>query len=286
MGIAIVALVLVAGVALAGFVLPRHVVIGRRIVIDAPPELVWPDVGSLATWPEWTEWSPRNDPQYDPKPEGTHKLTWTKSQGGPGTQVITEGDPAKGIKYKLEIEGGKFLVDGRVQFTRDGTRTAVAWIDSMDFGHSYSGRYFGAMLDLMLGPMIEQSLLTLKKRSEERAAAKGVVAHSAPPVHDAALTPPPDEPKHAAPDEAKPPEVPVEEKPSPPPEEKPAPPPPAEEKPAPVEAKPVEAKPVEPKPVEPKPVEAPPPAEKPAEKPVEEAPPPTEPKAEEPPAGP
>lgn len=266
MGLAIVALVLVAGVALAGFVLPKHVVIGRRIVIDAPPELVWPDVGSLATWPEWTEWSPRNDPQYDPKPDGTHKLTWTKSQGGPGTQVITEGDPAKGIKYKLEIDGGKFLVDGRVQFTRDGTRTAVAWIDSMDFGHSYSGRYFGAMLDFMLGPMIEKSLLTLKKRSEERAAAKGVVAHSAPPVHDAALTPPPDEPKH--PVEVKPAEVPVAE-------------------PKPVEPKPAEEKPAPPPPaVEEKP--APPPVveEKPVEKPVEEAPPPPAPKAEEPPAGP
>ena len=274
MGVAIVALVLVAGVALAGLVLPKHVVIGRRIVIDAPPELVWPDVGSLATWPEWTEWSPKNDPQYDPKPDGTHKLTWTKSQGGPGTQVITEGDPAKGIKYKLEIDGGKFLVDGRVQFTRDGTRTAVAWIDSMDFGHSYSGRYFGAMLDFLLGPMIEKSLLTLKKRSEERAAAKGVVAHSAPPVPDAALTPPPDEPKHPVPEEAKPPEVPVvEQKPAPVPEEKPAPPPAVEEKPAPA----------------PTPVDAPPPKveEKPAEKPVEAAPPPAaEPKPEEPPAGP
>lgn len=270
MGLAIVAAALVAGVALAGFVLPKHVVIGRRIIIDAPPELVFPDVGSLATWPEWTEWSPGNDPEYDPKPEGTHKLTWTKSKGGAGTQVITEADPAKGIKYKLEIDGGKFLVDGRVHFTRDGTRTAVAWIDSMDFGHSYSGRYFGAVMDSIIGPMIEKSLLTLKKRSEARAAAKGVVAHSAPPVHDAALTPPPDEPKHPVADEAKPPpEVPVEHKPTPAPvEEKPAPPPPpaVEEKPAPT----------------PPAVEAPPPAEK----PVVEAPPPPAPKAEEPPAGP
>src|SRR5258706_6400800 len=136
MGLATVAAAFIAAVLLAGFVLPRHVVIGRRVMIEAPPELVYPDVGTLSTWPEWTEWSPRNDPQYGPRSEGPGKLVWTKSQGGAGTQTLIESDPAKGIKYKLEIQGGRFVVDGKVQFTRDGTRTAVAWIDSMDFGHS------------------------------------------------------------------------------------------------------------------------------------------------------
>ena len=294
MGLAIVGAVLLAAILLAGFVLPKHVVIGRRVVIDAPPELVWPDVGSLATWPEWTEWSPRNDPQYDPTPEGTNKLSWTKSQGGPGTQVITEGDPAKGIKYKLEIQGGKFLVEGRVQFTRDGTRTAVAWIDSMDFGHSYLGRYMGATMDLMLGPMIEKSLLTLKSRSEERAKAKGVVAASAPPVNDAALTPPPEETKPPSPPVGEragvrgpseeevhplaPPEQPVEKPPELPGEK-----PPGEKPPEPVQPPAVEKpaeKPVE-KPEE-KPVEKPAPSE-PAGEPTPTPPPPA---AEEPAPGP
>src|SRR4051794_24362375 len=107
MGFALVAGVLIAGLLLAGFVLPKHVVVGRRVMIEAPPELVWPDVGSLSTWPEWTEWNTKNDPEYDPRVEGPSKLVWTKSQGGAGTQVITEADPAKGIKYRLEIMGGK-----------------------------------------------------------------------------------------------------------------------------------------------------------------------------------
>src|SRR5947207_14216877 len=99
MKVVFVAALLIAAVLLAGFVLPKHAVIGRRIMIEAPPELVWPDVSDVSKWPEWTEWSPRNDPDYDPKPEGTNKLTWTKSKSGAGEQVITEADPAKGIKY-------------------------------------------------------------------------------------------------------------------------------------------------------------------------------------------
>ncbi len=262
MGLAIVGGVLLAALLLAGFVLPKHVYVGRRIVIDAPPELVWPDVGTLAMWPEWTEWNTRNSPDYDPKPEGPNKLTWTKSQMGPGIQTITESDPAKGIKYKLETQGGKSVVEGKVQFTRDGTRTAVAWIGSMSFAHDYFGRYVGATMDLIVGPMLEKSLLTLKARAEERAKAKNIVAVPAPQVHDPALTPPPDEPKTAPPPEApKPVEPPKEE------------PPKVEEKPKPVEPPPPAEPPKEeaPKPVEPpppaeeKPAEAPPPAEKPAE---------------------
>ncbi len=232
MGLAILCGVLVAAVLLAGFVLPKHVVIGRRVIIDAPPELVAPDLAAVAAWPDW------------------------------GTPVIAENDPVKGLKYKLELEGGRYVVDGRVHFTRDGTRTAVAWVDTMDLGHSYVGRYIGATMDLRLGPRIEQSLLELKKRAEERAASKGVVAHSAPPVHDAALTPPPEEKPAPPPGEALPAPTPT-----------PAVPTPAPEQPAPVEAPP------------PAPAAAP---EKPVEKPAEPAPaPPAEPpKAEEAPPKP
>lgn len=225
MGLAIICGVLVAAVLLAGFALPKHVVIGRRVIIDAPPELVAPDLAAVAAWPDW------------------------------GTPVISKNDPAKGLEYKLELGGGQ-VIDGRVHFTRDGTRTAVAWVDRLDVGHSYVGRYIGATMDMRLGPRIEQSLLELKKRAEERAAAKGVVAHSAPPVHDAALTPPPEE-KHAAGGETPPAPAPA--------------PAPAPEQPAPT-APPVEAPP------------APAPAvEKPVEKPAESAPPPAAepPKAEE-----
>jgi hypothetical protein len=257
MGFAIVVGTLIAAVLLAGFALPKHVLVGRRVIIDAPPELVWPDLGTLSTWPEWTEWNSRNDPEYDPRPEGTNKLVWTKSHGGAGTQVFTETDPAKGVKYRLEIMGGKYLVDGHVQLTRDGTRTAVAWVDSMSFAHSYLGRYFGATMDFMLGPMIAKSLLSLKQRSEERAKAKGVVAMPAPQAPEPALTPPPEEPKTG----------------SALPDEKAAPPEPKAESPIHDEAKPVEPTPT---PVEasPKPVEA--------AKPEEPTTPPEEPKPEEP----
>jgi hypothetical protein len=282
MGLSIIGGVLLAFVLLAGFVLPKHVYVARRVLIDAPAELIFPDVGSLATWPEWTDWNTQSDPSYDPKPEGDKKLTWTHSQGGPGEQTLTESEPSKGIKYKIEIDGGKFFVEGRVAFKADGTRTYVTWMDSMDFMHSYVGRYMGATMDMMLGPKIEKSLLALKQRSEERAKKKGVVATSAREVADPALTPPPPEqgkpaeevkaappekapekaappPEQAAPENVKPAEAPAAEPP------RAAPPPPAEKEPA--------KAPEEPKPAP----EAKPPAEA---KPAPEAKP--EPKAEPP----
>jgi hypothetical protein len=191
MGLSLVLAGFVAVVLLAGFALPKHAYVARRVLIEAPVELVWPDVGSLDTWPQWTDWNRETDPSYDPKPEGSNKLTWTRSQAGPGEQLITESDPVKGIRYRLELQGGKYRVDGRLAFKADGTRTYVTWIDSIDVAHSYVGRYMGAALDPMLGPKIEKSLLALKRRAEDRAKQKGVVAVPAPALPDPALTPPP-----------------------------------------------------------------------------------------------
>ncbi|MBL8955628.1 MAG: hypothetical protein JNK82_32940 [Myxococcaceae bacterium] len=233
MGLALVVGVLVAAFALAGFVLPKHVTVGRRIVIDAPSELVWADLGSPATWAEWAE--------------------------GPAPQV-TESDPHKGLKFKRDLDG-THQFEGRVQLTKDGTRTAVAWVDNIYFAHDYAGRYRGAAMNVTHGPSIEKSLLALKTRAEDRAKAKHIVAVPAPQVHDPALTPPPDEPKGPTPPApVEPPPAPVE-------------PPPAQPAPKPVEAPPPAPSPAPaaaPAPVEPpKPVEAPPPAEPPAEKPAE-----------------
>ena len=192
-------------------------------------------------------------------PEGTTKLRWTKSEGGAGAQTITEGDASKGMKYTLEIGGGKFVVQGRVLFTRIGSQTAVEWIDDMDFAHSYSGRYFGTMMDKMLGPKIEKSLLTLKARSEDRARGGSVAAMPKPQAVAAPAGEKPMQPAEPAP-------VQVEVKPTPgtgavAPEPEPAPPTPtpAPEAPAPAPAPvPVPA---------PAPTAAPGPEEKPAETP-------------------
>jgi hypothetical protein len=267
MGLSLMLLVVVAVVLLAGFVLPKHAYVARRVLVDAPVDLVWPDVGTLATWPEWTDWNKENDPGYDPKPDGTNKLSWSTSQAGPGEQLITESDPAKGIKYRLELQGGKFRVDGRLSFKADGTRTYVTWVDSMDVAHSYLGRYMGAGMDEVLGPRIEKSLLALKRRSEDRAKQRGVVAVPAPQLPDPALTPPPAEPTRPT-EEAKVPPIG-----SAPPVEKA---PPAEK------APPVEPVP-QPSPVEPKAPAAEPPAAPPEKAPaVTPEPPAPEPPQEQP----
>jgi hypothetical protein len=126
----------------------------------------------------------------------------------------------------------------------------------------------GSTLDMMLGPRVAKSLLTLKQRAEERAKAKGVVAESAPPVPDKALTMPPEEAKpgetvapvppvpekEPAKEPAKEPK-PEEVKPPPPPEPVKEPPPKVEEPPAAKEEPKPEPKAEEPKP-EPKPEEA------------------------------
>jgi hypothetical protein len=166
---------LVALVLLLGVFLPTQAHVERSLVIDAAPEHIYPDVGSLARWPEWTMWNPTRDKGYDPKPEGPpdgvgSTLRWTKAEGGPGFQQITAADPQKGVSYEISIQDGKFVIPGKIAFEPLGTSTRVVWSDDLDFTGNFAGRYIGVMLDSQLGPMIEQSLAQLKTRAEARKA--------------------------------------------------------------------------------------------------------------------
>jgi hypothetical protein len=164
-----------------GPLLPRYAQVGRRVTIDAPPEVVFADVGDLSKWPDWTEWNTTNDPIYDPKAEGPSKLVWTQSETGGGSQVLTEADPQKGVRYKIVVQGGQVVVDGRIMFTRQGDKTAVTWIDEVGFHGSFVARYFTPFMDALMGPKLAKSLLSLKSRSEARAKVQPLpVAGTAP----------------------------------------------------------------------------------------------------------
>lgn len=168
-GIAII--LLVVGAIVVAFLLPRHAVVTRSVEIAAPPATVFPLIGDLRRFNEWSPWA-------DVDPETV--FTFTGPIDGVGQTLNWESDDQRigsGSMSIVAIEP-ESRVDLNVDFGREGTMlasltlepagngTRVIWMLDSDLGLNPIARYFGMMLDGMVGPDYEKGLDRLKVVAE------------------------------------------------------------------------------------------------------------------------
>lgn len=165
-----------AGIALiflvVGLLLPSKYSVERSSSIDAGPEHIHELVGELKRWPEWTPWL-EDDPTIKVSTSdqtngvGAHQ-SWI-GESGSGELTITASSPQQGIEYDLSFDDGAFQSKARLVYANENDATTVTWVMSGDVGMNIIGRYFGIMMDSMVGPMFEAGLGKLKVAVEGRA---------------------------------------------------------------------------------------------------------------------
>lgn len=182
--IAVVALIVL--VLLGGFLVPREFDVERSIVIDSSTEQIFDPVNTLKRWPEWTTWNPTNYPNlkysYDGPESGVGaKSSWTDPEAGNGRMEITSADASTGIEYTLDFEGFDTSY-GRIRFDDAGDGSVkVSMGMSGTMGNDPISRYFGLLMDDMMGSDFEQCLTGLKTLVESAPAVESVD----PPVENA-----------------------------------------------------------------------------------------------------
>jgi hypothetical protein len=157
--------------AVVGLLLPKRYHVERSIVIDAPAEAIFPTINTLKEWPTWTAWTKENYPGMKvlfagPEAGVGAKYSWTGEKVGTGELQITEADPAQGIKYDLDFENGKQVSLGGLRLEPADRGTKVTWWTEGDLGWRPVHRYFGLLMDSMMGPDFETGLNNLKKKIE------------------------------------------------------------------------------------------------------------------------
>lgn len=179
--ILIIVMALLAVVIILGLIGPRAFRIERSIVIQAPVDLVYGQVSTLAAMDQWGPWK-----------EQEANMTATLS-GSPDGQVgaISHwiGDKTEGEQELAKLETNK-SVRTKLRFIRpfeahnEGTFDMVAMGDStlirwgMQGENTFMGKLMSAFMDMdkELGPMFEKGLSNLKtlaeKQAVERAEAK------------------------------------------------------------------------------------------------------------------
>lgn len=162
---------LVAVFLVVGFFLPGSYRVERSIVIRCKPDAIFAKVNTLKHWPEWTAWTVARFPDMKltftgPEAGVGAVYSWAGKTSGSGTLKITKSEPGKFIAYDLDFEHGKYLSKGEISFVAEGEMIAVKWANSGDLGENPVNRWFGLLLDRMMGPDLQAGLENLKKQAE------------------------------------------------------------------------------------------------------------------------
>ena len=154
-----------------GFLLPSHVEIKRSTVIHATPAEVGPWISDLKHWVDWSAWSKEMDPTVVYTYTDS-SMTWTGEKMGTGTLTITKSEPNVGIWYGIDFNHGSMSSVGSILTQGVPEGTEVIWQDTMDLGKNPVNRYFGLLMNSVVGADFEQGLAKLKQVVETRHAAK------------------------------------------------------------------------------------------------------------------
>jgi effector-binding domain-containing protein len=152
-----------------GMILPARVQVEREILIDAYPATVFALVNDFQQFNRWSGWMD-NDPNtrinISEPPSGVGaSLSWASQIIGNGRLTITASDPFTSITSILDL-GADNVATNVFFLSQTDTHTRVLWHYERDFGLHLAGRYFGLMLDGIIGPQYEADLVNLKQHAE------------------------------------------------------------------------------------------------------------------------
>ncbi len=150
------------------FFLEDKMQVSRSITIDRPAKMVFRVVNSMHRFNEWSPWVAYDLEAiytYEGPDKGVgSKMAWSgNDKVGKGRQEIIESKPNEKIKTKLFFDGqGDDPSWITYQVTDKGDSSELSWTMDTDFKGKILGRYFGMMLDGMVGPEYEKGLSNLK----------------------------------------------------------------------------------------------------------------------------
>lgn len=157
---AIIGLLLVVGL-----ILPSKIHVERSIEILAPKSAVFATLNSLREFNKWSPWAKR-DPTTTytfsgPETGVGARMEWKSKEMGDGTQEIIAVDSDQRITVALDFgEMGKATAYYALHPAEEGT--SVTWGFDEDVGMNFIGRYFGLVMDSLVGKDYEEGLATLK----------------------------------------------------------------------------------------------------------------------------
>ncbi len=164
----IISAVIVVAILVALILLPEENSFERSIVINKPASEVFKEVNSFKNFNEWSPWHKMDpDAKYEysgPESGVGAKISWAGEEAGIGSQEIIESKANEYVKNKLLFDGfdDPSYAEFKLSETSEGTQ--LTWSYSAKMGGFY--KFFGAIMENLLGPQYEEGLKELKTYME------------------------------------------------------------------------------------------------------------------------
>ena len=169
--IAVIILVIPILVLLISLFLPSTYRVARTVSMRAPADTVFAQINTPRLWTNWTAWTTAKYPDMQVHFDGPDSgvgatYRWEGKSSGQGALTLTRSEPDKAIGYNLDFEQGKFKSVGAITIEPVDGQLNVTWSNEGELGSNPINRYFGLMMDRMMGPDFEQGLRNLKRQVE------------------------------------------------------------------------------------------------------------------------
>jgi hypothetical protein len=148
--------------------LPREASLERRLLIRSTPETIYAvliDFNQFRSWDPWSPMEPESTSQVEGHGVGA-RYSWAGEKVGRGSMLIQSVKENEQVDVLLTFEEpfpSEALTGWRLTDAGNG-ETEVTWHYKQEM--SYFQRYFGLMMDAMLGKDFESGLARLKARLE------------------------------------------------------------------------------------------------------------------------
>lgn len=158
---------LIALMVAVGFALPDTAHVERSTVVQARPATAYAVLNGFKQFRKWSPWD-----GLDPNTQYTTSgPIWGVGAGqawrgddrvGAGSQEIIATEPNQSVTIKLVFEGFDSENTARYLIAPEGEGSRITWSYDSVFNGNLLGRYFGLMMDKMLGADYEKGLAQLK----------------------------------------------------------------------------------------------------------------------------
>ena len=165
-----VLLVLLAGI---GMLLPREVEVARSIEINAPADEIFPLVNipkKTELWSPWLSIDPNVKVSYGEIAKGKGAtMEWQSDHPNVGNGTVEIIESAENSKVVTALDfGAQGKATATMLLVQTGDKTKATWSLVADMDAGPIGRWFGLMMDNMIGSDYEKGLEKLKKLVESK----------------------------------------------------------------------------------------------------------------------
>lgn len=154
--------VIIALFLIVAIFLPSHVTVQRSSVVEVPDSVAFAyitDFSVRANWDPWLEMEPTAKVTLNDIPKGVGAgYAWEGKEIGSGSMEIDEVVENRSVKSTITFlspQTGEGKVEWILEPVENGTK--LTWVFSSEMGYPVE-RYFGLMMDGMLGPSLEKGI--------------------------------------------------------------------------------------------------------------------------------